>query len=230
MNNNKYVTYCCDCKHPLKNNFDDNFTKCNVSYLCNKCVNNNKYENIYDIIQNNNIKPNDIKLNLFVSNTGIFVLNVDKIMILKTYERRIILMSVLRKQKIEYVNCTICNAYIRFGNPTIEKVVEHLKQLQYEKNTRMLTLLTELAKAGMLYDKNIPVYDKYVKNTCDISDVIKCAKLEQILIKCTKYLELIKKYGEDEAKVIASRQYLNMGGKNKNVNNFIKSKITLRFD
>ena len=87
----------------------------------------------------------------------------DKIQIFKNSKNRINNLLVRKKQlfdkldssKLTYIKGGICDAYIKYGYPSLDQVVNDIQNTTDEEYTRLEKILKQLNKQQLIYDKNI---------------------------------------------------------------------------
>jgi|LakMenEpi03Aug12_release.lakeMendotaPanAssembly.Ray.scaffolds.fasta_scaffold424444_2 hypothetical protein len=199
--------------------------KRNSPNICKKCIKNNNVYSINILKETFEISDSDIKtLPSYIGpNNIIFYSRDDVIKIisdiyktkksasieLKQKIRKKELFDKLKENKLEYKKNSICDAYIKFGSPNINEVVDILLKNQLDEINRFICLIDELNKRNINYDNRIPIFKKYIKNEIDIDETIKIAETEKFLIENTNYLSLLKIYDNNIARDLALQKYNN---------------------
>lgn len=193
--------------------------------ICKKCIKNNNVYSINILKETFEISDSDIKtLPSYVGpNNIIFYSRDDVIKIisdiyktkksasieLKQKLRKKELFDKLKENKLEYKKNSICDAYIKFGSPNINEVIDILLKNQLDEINKFIFLINELNKRNISYDSRIPIFKSYIKNEIDINETIKIAETEKFLIENTNYLSLLKIYDNNIAKDLALQKYNN---------------------
>jgi len=193
--------------------------------ICKKCIKNNNVYSINILKETFEISDSDIKtLPSYVGpNNIIFYSRDDVIKIisdiyktkksasieLKQKLRKKELFDKLKENKLEYKKNSICDAYIKFGSPNINEVIDILLKNQLDEINKFIFLIDELNKRNISYDSRIPIFKTYIKNEIDIDETIKIAETEKFLIENTNYLSLLKIYDNNIAKDLALQKYNN---------------------
>ena len=126
------------------------------------------------------------------------------------------LYSTLSDEKIQYIKNGICDSYILYGKPTLENVIDTMKVKNSTKMKRMSLLLKKLQEIEEEYDENVSYYKKYISSGGNIDYCISEGIKEWFYLNKTNYLELRKKYKNDEyAKIKALNDYIKKYGTNK---------------
>jgi len=193
--------------------------------ICKKCIKNKNVYSINILKETFEISDSDIKtLPPYVGpNNIIFYSRDDVIKIisdiyktkksasieLKQKLRKKELFDKLKENKLEYKKNSICDAYIKFGSPNINEVIDILLKNQLDEINKFIFLIDELNKRNISYDSRIPIFKTYIKNEIDINETIKIAETEKFLIENTNYLSLLKIYDNNIAKDLALQKYNN---------------------
>jgi hypothetical protein len=206
--------------------------------ICKKCIKNNNVYSINILKETFEISDSDIKtLPSYIGpNNIIFYSRDDVIKIisdiyktkksasieLKQKIRKKELFDKLKENKLEYKKNSICDAYIKFGSPNINEVIDILLKNQLDEINKFIFLIDELNKRNISYDNRIPIFKTYIKNDIDINETIKIAETEKFLIDNTNYLSLLKIYDNNIAKDLALQKYNN--------STYYYDNIDLKFD
>lgn len=146
----------------------------------------------------------------------------------KVYQRYIKLMKALVDARLEYRKNGICDKYIKFGFPSIEEVINELQKRTNNEERRLKRLIKKLKKKNLQYDRNVNVYQEYIKRGGNIKETINEGETEWFLINKTKYLEFREKYlNEDRAKSAAISQYIRNHGVDEYIESIKKKELTI---
>ncbi len=138
------------------------------------------------------------------------------------------LFDHLDNEKLEYIKFGICDAYIKFGSPSLEVVVKDMQNMSEKKMTRLKKLLKKLREDGEIYDENNSYYQLYIKNGFDFDYAVNEGIKEWFYINKTNYLELLKNYkDEDKAQAEAYNQYVKLNGYDKYTERIQKTEMSL---
>jgi len=82
--------------------------------------------------------------------------------------------------KLEYKNYGDCYAYIHYGKPDIETIIQNELKKNNDMHCRRIELANELKKHNLVLDETLKSCYEYIHglNTKDIRDIIKCIKIE----------------------------------------------------
>lgn len=138
------------------------------------------------------------------------------------------LFDHLDNEKLEYIKHGICDAYIKFGTPSLDVVVRDMQNLSEKKMTRLKKLLKKLKDEGEIYDENNYYYQSYIKNGFDFDYAVNEGIKEWFYINKTNYLEFLKNYkDEDKAQAEAYNQYVKQNGFDKYTERIKKTEMLL---
>jgi Zn-finger nucleic acid-binding protein len=130
---------------------------------------------------------------------------------------------------MEYKKNGICDAYIKFGYPELNDIVQTIQTKSEIEMSRLSKLLRRLRKEDEEYDENNTYYKKYIKDGGDINFIISEGIKEWFYIKKTNYLELLKLYkSEDIAQSKAYNQYIKQHGSDKYTERIRKTELVMR--
>lgn len=154
----------------------------------------------------------------------------DKILNVKL-EREKNLKELLMMNKLQYKNYGDCYSYVHYGEPTLQQVIENELQKINTKNTKRVSLATELNKLGIQLDENLKSCYEYINglSTKKLQDVVRLIEVEHFLKHNTNYEELCKKYNINKAKEMAIRQYAENQNLPKNIDKSC-SQMKLKFN
>lgn len=147
----------------------------------------------------------------------------------KQLERKNFLTIKIKEYKLKYID-PICAAYIKFGKPPLDEVVEQLIAEQNDFNDRMFELITFLNKNNIEYSENIPAYKKYIQCGGNLNKVLEESKIELFLVNQTNYLCLLKQFDSNTAREVAIYKYIQDGGKDDIAKKYLNDKISVKFD
>lgn len=219
-----------------------------LTHLCTHCMTKtkNSYENILDLLNIHSLTLSELNFTYFLCNNNIYIHKREwRHYVKHTLNAKIRkekLFKKLAEEKLQYQKNGICDAYILHGQITLDDVVNTLHQKQIEYNKRLQKLIKILDKNNLVYDQNIPAYQRYLnhhKHECQVKhhsdfqvdqniyDVIQEAELERILMQETDYVNLLKKKDINEARDIS---LMRCNVNKKIIKKTIQNKITLRFD
>jgi hypothetical protein len=203
ISKNKYIQTESEKKTNIKLITIDDFKDINI----NLCTNEKTQHNY---IQKKNIR------------------NINKIKNKKI--RKKILKIYLNKMKFKYLKNPISEAFIKYGKPDFQFVMEKYENQNTIQNTRMCELLEFLDINDFEYNSQLSSLNTYIKNGGILKNTLDDAKFELYLIENSDFLELKQKYDEETAKDKAIISYLNNGGNNIIAKNYFKNKISINFD
>jgi hypothetical protein len=208
-----------------------------INTICNSCFQQDHINKNYEEFEQYDYELVENKINLYISNKKTYVskkehnITVQHITLkLKKHERKKKLAEKLKEMKLEYINGTICDGYIKYGLPNLETVVQTLLDHQNVKNDRLYKLLNKLRKKKLEYNDDVPAYKKYITKGGDLAKTIKDAELEKILMTETDYLSILNAADSETAKEISLSKYIAKGGKNTTVNKYVSKKNTIKFE
>lgn len=123
------------------------------------------------------------------------------------------LFETLEIEKLQYIENSLCDQYIRFGLHGIDYVVRNIRDHEIAEEKRLTRLLREVAKTGTQYDQNIGWYHDYIKKGGDLKKTVKNGSIEWFYLHKTEYPKLLQKYkNEDLAQSKALNQYIENNG------------------
>lgn len=132
------------------------------------------------------------------------------------------LMDRLDSQKLTYVRGGICDSFIKYGFPSLEKVISDVEEMTKQEEQRLMNLITELKKIELRYDSRVSYYKEYVEQGTHLKTAIREGKKEWFYINMTDYLELVDFYkDEDMALTIALDRYIDTHGYDEYVKKYI---------
>lgn len=138
------------------------------------------------------------------------------------------LFDHLSDEKLEYIKYGVCDAYIKYGTPSLDVVVKDMQTKSSKKMIRLEKLLNKLRQEGEIYDEKNSYYQSYVKNGCDIDYAVDEGIKEWFYINKTNYLELLKIYkDEDKAQAHAFNEYVKQNGSDKYIERIRKTDMSL---
>lgn len=139
------------------------------------------------------------------------------------------LFDHLDNEKLEYIKYGICDAYIKYGSPSLEDVVKDMQDISEKKMTRLKKLLKRLKEEGEIYDENNSYYQLYIKNGFDFDYAVNEGIKEWFYINKTNYLELLEICkDEDMAEAEAFNQYVKINGFDKYTERIQRTEMTLK--
>lgn len=140
------------------------------------------------------------------------------------------LLEQLDDNKIRYIKNGICDAYIKYGYPSLDDVVVDLQQKTEKQMNRYLRLLNRLKKEGEIYDENNTYYRNYIINGGDIETAVKEGIKEWFYKNKTEYYKFLEIYkDEDIAQIKAFNKYVKHNGFDKYIEKIRKDEMTLKF-
>lgn len=140
------------------------------------------------------------------------------------------LKDAFMMNKLEYKTYGDCYSYIHYAEPSLEIVIQNeLKKINM-KNTKRMSLASELNKLGIPLDENLKSCYEYINglSSTELIDVVRCIEIEHFLKHNTNYIELCKIHGQHKAQEIAIRQYAEKQKLPKNIGKSY-NKIKLEF-
>jgi hypothetical protein len=141
------------------------------------------------------------------------------------------LFDHLDNEKLEYIKYGVCDAYIKYGTPSLEDVVKNMQCVSEKKMTRLKKLLKKLKDEGERYDEKITYYQQYIINGFDFDYSVNEGIKEWFYINKTNYLELLKIYkDEDKAQSMAFNQYVKANGHDKYTERIQQKDISLQIN
>jgi hypothetical protein len=224
----------------INNIIIDNITiktgKLNIHPICNNCYIMGEYLELTNLLSEYDVKIHDLYIKIFIYNSKIYVLSNEWRDYLKNFLhkknvnfRKLTIDNELKEQKINNIIPSLRNAYIKYGYPNIENVINSFKKKQNIKENRLLKLIKKLKKYGKEYDKNIPLHQKYINNDCKIKDVIKDYELEKSFVYNTNYIQYLKYNDIKTARYLATIEFMNSGKKNVVIDKYALKNNTLNF-
>jgi len=123
------------------------------------------------------------------------------------------LFDKLNSHKLTYVKGGICDSYIKYGYPSLDKVISDVQNLTDQEDQRLAKLLSHLKKRGLRYDSDVSYYREYIEQGTDLKTAIREGKREWFLLNRTpysKYLEELR--DEDRAEELAIDHYVRKHG------------------
>jgi hypothetical protein len=139
------------------------------------------------------------------------------------------LFDHLNDKKLAYVKNGICDAYIRYGTPSLETVIHDIQTNSDKHIERLKKLIKRLKKEGEKYDEKNIYYQNYIKNGGDIEYNVNEGIKEWFYINKTNYPELLANYkDEDRAQAKAYNTYIKKYGPDKYTERIRKSEMILR--
>lgn len=203
INNSVYTEY--DCVHIFE------LDKTNLKNLTVYIKDNIKYYKKDDVINLiivlNNVKDYDAK----------YIKNINKIMLQKI--RRSNLLKYLHDNKITYKRSCISDAYIKYGSPNFEFVINFIEQQQTEQTERYVKLIKLLNKHNITFDEKIPCFNDYINNKLDLDCVLNNYDIEIMIVYTTDYINLLLNYDKYTAREIAFNNLINSDTNNTLINN-----------
>lgn len=233
---------CCVCAKVLENE-----TKVNCLYICSNCFDSEIYFDFYILIKkidknlekSSVLEIDEIKKNIFLYNNVMWIKkeywNKNSAKIKRKIcelRRKDELIKKINEMKLNS-NTNTFNTYVKFGKPNVNEAVNILANLQINRNNRLYTLVNELDKHNIEYDKRIPIFQKYIKygdSDIELCEVIDICKLEILLARNTNYIKYLEIYDEDTACNMALSEYIENGGTNVIANKYIKRKGSIKFE
>lgn len=205
-----------------------------IYYICDLCISDtNNYIDLSKII----LSPDDFKnVSLFINNKNLYISKSDYDNIRDNNlnniqkKRKKDLLSKIKLFKLQYIQNSICDGYIKYGFPNLDDVLEYLIKKQSEENNRLYELIHKLEQKNIEYDKDVPAFKKYIKCGGNIKEAIKNGELELLLVKNTNYLKLLEKYDDITAKDLSLAKYINKGGNKDVALKYANHRTTLYFD
>jgi len=229
----------------LQNNFNlynliNKNIKFNSVYLiCQECFLCDSYLDLLVILNKNNIDITSLYFNfkIFIYDNKMYVLNHEWKDFIKnnfkkilTINRKIKLLEELNEKKLTYKKGNLCDAYIKYGSPSLEHVINTLYTEQINTNNRLHLLIQKLKKHNLQYNNLLPCFNKFVKNGGNIDKVIQESQIEQIFVEHTQYLQYLKHNDIKTAKYLASIEFTNSCKKNETIEKYIQNKNSLKFE
>lgn len=139
------------------------------------------------------------------------------------------LFDELNNERLEYRQNGICDAYIKFGKPSLEEVIDTVQKKSEKEMKRLRALIRKLKKEGEVYDDSISYYKQYIKNGGSLQRAVSEGIKERFYINKTNYLELLDKYRDDDkAQARALNQYIKKNGTDKYTEMIRNTEMTLR--
>lgn len=232
---NKQKYNCYLCKEKIY--FDTSCKSLSIMYpICDDCFENDSYVDLAKIINYYKINHEELFFKFFVYKNKSYILSDDWKNYAKFHLRTVLenkrkndLILILKEKKLQNVKSNLCNAYVKFGYPTLEYVVMDLEKKHNEKNNRLHFLIKKLKKIGKEYDEKIPAYNKYIKIGGNINKIIEESELEKQFVHNTKYLHYLEHNDVGVARYLASIEFINQGKSNDLVNKYVTKKNTIQF-
>jgi len=208
-----------------------------IHLLCDDCFCCDSYIDLMKILnQYEQCDINFIHMKIFFYDGKFFILNYEWKEYLKNnskelqkHMRNITMNKILRDNKMTNKKTNLCNAYIKFGNPSIEHVLDDIHKNQSIINNRLYELIQALKNHGKEYDENLPIYKNYIKYGGNIDDVINECDLEKLFVYNTKYLHYLKHNNLNVARYLSITEFINSGKKHELVQQFITNVNTINF-
>ena len=123
------------------------------------------------------------------------------------------LFDQLDTLQLTYVKGGICDSFIKYGYPSLDKVINDVQQSTTLEDRRLEKLVKNLEKRGLKYDSRVTYYREYVEQGTDICTAIREGKREWFLINKTAYLRLLTIFKDEErAEEKAIQRYLKKYG------------------
>ena len=145
-------------------------------------------------------------------------------------EREKKIREIFQFNKLEFKNFGDVYAYINYGKPDLETVVNNEIIKITNKHNRRIILANELKKLNILLDESLKSCYEYINeiSTKPLDDVVRCIEIEYFLKHNTNYDKLLEKYDIKKARELAIRKYTETQNLPKNINN--KFNIKLEFE
>lgn len=121
------------------------------------------------------------------------------------------------------------NAYIKYGSPSIDNVINKFEKKEKIKEKRLHKLISYLELEGKKYDEKIPLYKKYINEGGDLNKIVEDADLEYSLVHKTNYLHYLKYNDTKTAKYLATMEFVNSGKRDGTIEKIILKNNTLKF-
>lgn len=119
------------------------------------------------------------------------------------------LFEELSSVKLEYKENGICDAYIKFGKPSLEEVISNIQKRSDDELMRYQLLIYKLNKNNLIYDERVSYYKNYITMGGSLKKAIEEGQIEWFYLNMTNYSELLKIYKDEEkAQSIALTMYL----------------------
>ncbi len=139
------------------------------------------------------------------------------------------LFEELTSVKLEYIENGICDAYIKFGKPSLEEVISNIQKKSDDELDRYQLLMNKLNKNNLIYDEKVSQYRRYIKMGGSLKKAIEDGQIEWFYLNMTNYIELLRLYKDEEkARAIALNIFLKKNKHNRYTKKIIKNEMTLK--
>lgn len=133
------------------------------------------------------------------------------------------LFDKLNSLKLTYIEGGVCDAYIKFGYPSLDQVVLEIQHITLQEEKRLNKLLIALKKHNLEYDPNVMYYKEYVEQGTCLKTAISEGAIEWFYLNKTDYLDILNKtLDEDKAREIALDRYIDKHGQDEYVKKYTK--------
>jgi len=154
------------------------------------------------------------------------ITNEQKIQVRKKH-----LFENLEKEKLQYIENSICDQYIKFGLHDIEYIIQNVREKEIAEERRLNRLLKALAGTGTEYESSIGWYYDYIKKGGDLKETVKNGSKEWFYLHKTEYPSLLEKYkNEDLAQSKALQKYIDVHGIDRYIEMIRKDEMIIRIN
>lgn len=139
------------------------------------------------------------------------------------------LFNQLNNNKLEYTGGGICDAFIKFGTPSLNTVIQDVQKKTDVQMDRLTQLIKCLKKEGECYNENVSYYKQFIKNGGDINYYVEEGIKEWFYVNKTNYLEYLKFYKDvDRAQTKAFNEYVRKNGMDRYTERIRKADMVVR--
>ena len=140
--------------------------------------------------------------------------------------RRRQLFDSLNDYKLSYVKGGICDSYIKFGTPPLDRVISDVREMTDQENIRLNKLLKVISKKNVTFDMNIDYFREYIEQDTNFSTAVREGIKEWFYLNMTNYPKyLSKNKNEDVARKKALNDYIEKNGYDEQLKKYLNMNV-----